>query len=1358
MARTRRRRLLFALLPLLAVGLLYGARQQVAGPVLARLAATGLRSALGVEVSIEGVQGTYLTDLEIVGLRTRVPNPDGPLPSLAWTRLRVEYSLPSLWRGIEAFLARTRIEVDGARVEVNLAAPSSGPAPESSGRVALPRALPAVRLRGGAVRVRLPEGSIDVQGLSASAERAPSGGTRLELRAEAFSWDHPRLRPGAAPLEADALYTGEAVTVTALALGGRPLVERVRVELDKLPESLSWDAALTALGGRLEVAGSWAQGALEARWAVSDLAPGMLLSLLQEPGPSLEGRLTGRGGLRLPPGGVEDLQGDAEAAFRDARVGGQPLGDLAVTAAVGNGHLRLERLSLDAENTHATLRDVAVPLAALTAPDPRALPAQVSGAFEATCRDLPGLLRAFGVEPVGPAAPPAHLVTAAGRVEAGEVRVERARLTAGEAVLRVEGARVELPGPGRPAADAAVEGAVHARLPDLGLLSRLAPLPPLAGALEADGAVQGTLGRPRGDFRVSARAASWKGFLLGDVRARLAYDGGVYRLEDLRWDRGRDRLRGGGAFLAASGELRDVSLTFAVADLAPYAQAFGLSGVPVAGRLEGALTAGGPPARPRVAADLKATGARVGAVALSAARLRVERSGDESRVEALFLQAPRGELRLSARLDHDLARPPRRIRLDTLQASWDRARMELREPALLTADGRGGYRTDGLALEGTAGTWHLRGRASPRGPWEVTLAVAGANGRGWLEAWVGDRASFEGLDGRIHLGGTPEAPELTLAARLQTVRLRGLPGPASGEVEAAYGKGALQVTTCRWRGPGGAELHLQGALPLALGPPVGLGAGPLSLTGAARISDGAAWAPVLPPEWGRVETAEASLALEGTGAAPTGRVDLSVGGWHPPGNRAPLPPGPFPLEAGRTARKGVLALDRLEVRSPSVTGRAAGRWEGPPPLGALLAGAAPSGGRLSLEGDVAVGELGWAARGVEGIRRLSGRLDAHVAVDGPADAPRWSASVRLAEGELRPQLAVPPLGKLELAARVDPDGVRLETLRGELGAAPFRAAGTAVRGTDGRWVLDLGLRGENLLLVRNEEIKVRADADLRATGPWEALRLSGEVAITDGRFSRHIDLLSAVAGPGRPKADTGLQLFSLPDPPLRDARFDVRITAKNPFVVRTNLARGALRPALRLTGTGEVPVLTGELYLDSARLALPAGRLTVSSGVVRFLPADPDRPRLDLTAGSRLLGYEIQVGVEGPVDEPVITLSSTPPLPHDELLLLLLTGQPPRSASGGAAQSQGMNVAVYLGRDLLNRWVGSDSLESDESLMDRFDIQIGREVTQSGDQTVDARFRLTEGALGRNDTWYLVGEKDVYDDLNAGLRLVFRFR
>ena len=277
--------------------------------------------------------------------------------------------------------------------------------------------------------------------------------------------------------------------------------------------------------------------------------------------------------------------------------------------------------------------------------------------------------------------------------------------------------------------------------------------------------------------------------------------------------------------------------------------------------------------------------------------------------------------------------------------------------------------------------------------------------------------------------------------------------------------------------------------------------------------------------------------------------------------------------------------------------------------------------------------------------------------------------------------------------------------------------------------------------------------------PGNRLELAGEIAISQGRFSKNLGILEGLSARGKPDTGRGFELFSIQQSPLSDMKFNIRIIAKEPFQIQNNLVRGALRPDLLLSGTGELPVLAGKVYIEPTRLYLPAGRMNLETGIITFDRNDPDRPKLDMIGTTEMLGYDITAVIDGPYNEPVITLSSVPPLPNDDLVMLLLTGQPPKkSGLRDSGRRQQMNVAMFIGRDMIFRLFGDESAEASEFIMERFDVEIGRGVTQKGEETIHAQFRMVDNLLRKADGLYLTGEKDYFDNYNAGVRFVFRFR
>jgi len=408
--------------------------------------------------------------------------------------------------------------------------------------------------------------------------------------------------------------------------------------------------------------------------------------------------------------------------------------------------------------------------------------------------------------------------------------------------------------------------------------------------------------------------------------------------------------------------------------------------------------------------------------------------------------------------------------------------------------------------------------------------------------------------------------------------------------------------------------------------------------------------------------------------------------------------------------------------------------------------------QASLSGQIDA--LDWLAT-LPSLRRAQGQLGFHADAKGSLGAPAWSGQLDFEQGAFRlTNPGLPSLEALELHATLDQDGLRFHDSHGELGAAPFTLAGSMQPQPDGSLLSAITLHGEDLLLYRTSGVKIRADSDLTIQGTWPQLTVGGSLAFQDSRVVQNIPLLRSPIGPPHPPSPSGLTLFRLA-PPLDQLTFALDLRAEQGILLRSNLARGRLRPELRLEGTGAVPILRGEVFLDDVSMALPATRLYLQPSVARFLEDDPFHPRLNLFGRSSLQGYDVQVVVTGPYDQPQVLLSSTPPLTETDLLVLLTTGQPPadrldRRAAAGTA-------ALYLARDFLTTFFGSDSVDAEESLLDRLEINFGRDQTRNGVETLNGRLRLRDDVLREGDSLYLEGGRDAFEDFFLGLEFLLRF-
>jgi translocation and assembly module TamB len=341
------------------------------------------------------------------------------------------------------------------------------------------------------------------------------------------------------------------------------------------------------------------------------------------------------------------------------------------------------------------------------------------------------------------------------------------------------------------------------------------------------------------------------------------------------------------------------------------------------------------------------------------------------------------------------------------------------------------------------------------------------------------------------------------------------------------------------------------------------------------------------------------------------------------------------------------------------------------------------------------------------------------------------------------------------------DGARLviDQLAGEMGGAPFHMSGEMLV-FDPEPKVDLAFEGQSILLWRESDVTVRADAKLKLSGPIDALVLSGDLALRDARYSRKFDFLTVSTRARATTGRRGFQLFSLQEPPFSNMKLDLHVTSATPFVVANNVMHVELSPDLRLQGRGDLPELRGTIVLEPSRVLLPSGTLRVPSGRIEFRLDDPDVPLLDIQATAHMQGYDVEISVTGPYDNPHVDVSSVPPLPREDVVLLVLTGRPPSSGlTLATGERAAVDVAVYIARDVAAAWLsGEGEVGSEDSLAERIEVIVGAETTKSGADAVLVRMRMRGKPGERGAALYATGERDVYDFYNFGLRVVYTFR
>lgn len=296
---------------------------------------------------------------------------------------------------------------------------------------------------------------------------------------------------------------------------------------------------------------------------------------------------------------------------------------------------------------------------------------------------------------------------------------------------------------------------------------------------------------------------------------------------------------------------------------------------------------------------------------------------------------------------------------------------------------------------------------------------------------------------------------------------------------------------------------------------------------------------------------------------------------------------------------------------------------------------------------------------------LGGNFSAAIDLTGTPSEPRFSGSAMLQQFEFIPadeRIASIRNGRAEL--QLDGDIIRLTKLECDSSGGTLRGAGSVDISEFKNPRIDLRIEGKALPAWRDDSSIIRKDASLRLTGTLEQATISGRVELVQSMFFRDFEIIPIgipFTTPSPPKLPTldptaSRVIGSQVPAPFDSWKLDLDLRTRDPFLIRGNLAQGSITGDVRIRGTLGQPRPSGTLDIRDFEAELPLSRLKVISGRVVFRPDAPWEPQLKIRGASVLRPYEVNIFVSGTTANPLVTLSSNPPLPENEILTLLATG------------------------------------------------------------------------------------------------------
>jgi translocation and assembly module TamB len=445
----------------------------------------------------------------------------------------------------------------------------------------------------------------------------------------------------------------------------------------------------------------------------------------------------------------------------------------------------------------------------------------------------------------------------------------------------------------------------------------------------------------------------------------------------------------------------------------------------------------------------------------------------------------------------------------------------------------------------------------------------------------------------------------------------------------------------------------------------------------------------------------ASATITGPRDAPTGKLTLTARALKlHQGETAALPPAD--ITASATVTRENATIDAHLAAGPNLSLAASG-----------LVPLSRTGGinlRVSGRTDLRLLDPFLATQG----NVVRGLVTVDMAVTGTPAAPLANGSATLADGSV--DNISSGLNLTHISARVDAAGrmVTLQELTATAGPGQISGHGTVDLGVP-TIPLNLTIQASNATPISSDIVNETLDADLHLTGALRSkMALGGTVRITKANINIPKALPPDVANlpivyPGQKPPPP-----PMPAPPVA---LDLTIAAANRIFVRGDGLFAEVGGKLHIGGTAESPAPEGGFELIRGNISLAGKTLQFTQGRVGFT-GDGFMPTLDLEATTVTTDNNTAtLIIGGTAARPKITLTSTPPLPSDEILAQLLFSQGTSSLTAFQAASLAAALAQLSGvgqgvnpLDRVRNALGLDELALGGSGSGPPSVQAGRYV------------------------------------------------
>jgi translocation and assembly module TamB len=361
---------------------------------------------------------------------------------------------------------------------------------------------------------------------------------------------------------------------------------------------------------------------------------------------------------------------------------------------------------------------------------------------------------------------------------------------------------------------------------------------------------------------------------------------------------------------------------------------------------------------------------------------------------------------------------------------------------------------------------------------------------------------------------------------------------------------------------------------------------------------------------------------------------------------------------------------------------------------------------------------------------ITGKAKIALEIDGDIGAPEVKGSIALSEGSYE-SFSTDTIYH-HIQGRLEGNGKQI--ILSEFSAqdnknGSFSASGTISLSPSENFPLSFELHPKQIFIIDSDYASISASGQLTLDGTLLQATLAGNLTVDKGLIKLEESLPRSIK-------TVEVKYFNLPEgeePPIpvtnqessSSLHLDIELDVPDHFEIQGNRLNSVWKGEVHISGTPNDPLLNGELRIVNGDYNFNGKLFTLNPGSIHFGGSLDKKTTLYIVASQEIDRIRAEIILKGPINKPVISFRSNPPLSQREVLSYILfnRGISDITADQGEQLSQSfiaLNTSdqTNAGDDFLSRMrnkIGLDRLDFSTGSQENqnFSLQLGKNITEN---------------------------------------------